>query len=378
MSIPLFKVHMPESVLEPVNKVLMSGYVSEGEESHAFEKNFQEWLGNPYVSLVNSGTSALILALRICGVKAGDEVISTPMTCLATNEPIMLAGAKIVWADIDPKTGNIDPNDIKKKITKKTKAIMVVHWAGLSANMDEIWDVASKNNLKVIEDAAHALGSLYNGKKIGSSDICSDAVCFSFQAIKNLSTVDGGAIAVKNKDDYERLKLLRWYGCRRDHSASPIKWLGDVYEPGYKMHMNNLNAVIGLEQLKYVDDIISKHKKNAEYILEALKDVEEIELMTPYENNEPSWWIFTILLPDEEYRKKLSNLLTQAEIGNGIVHNRNDTYALFSSFKTKLPNLDNFASRMLNIPCGWWLEQEDLDKMITTIKNSVEKLKAES
>lgn len=371
MAIPLFKVHIPESVIPKVNEVLMSGYVSEGDVSHDFERKFQGWLGNPYVSMVNSGTSALTLALRILDIKNHDEVISTPMTCLATNVPIMLTGAKIVWADIDKKTGNIEPEDVKKKITKKTKAIMVVHWAGLPVKLDEIREIAAKRDIKVIEDAAHATGALYKRKKIGSLKIASDAVCFSFQAIKSLTTIDGGAIAVRDIETYERIKLLRWYGCRRDHSASPIKWIGDVYEPGYKMHMNNLNAAIGLEQLKYIDSIIEKHRKNARYLRDSLREIPEIDIMEPAKEDDPSWWIFTILLPNSEYRKRFSELLMEAGIGNGIVHNRNDTYALFSGFKTHLPNLDNYASRMLNIPCGWWLTREDLDYMLTTIKRLI-------
>src|SRR3989338_2433791 len=227
-SIPLFKVHMPKTVLKPLGKVLMSVYIGEGEKAHEFEKKFQEYIGNPYIAMVNSGTSALALAYRMAGIGPGDEVISTPMTCLATNEPIMLLGAKIVWADIDASTGNIYPASIEKRITPKTKAIVVVHWAGNPVDIAAVSKIAKKHNLKVIEDAAHAFSAKYNGKYIGNH---SDYVCFSFQAIKHLTTVDGGAIAVKTPEDYKRAVLLRWYGNSRSNTSDPIQWVGDVEEP---------------------------------------------------------------------------------------------------------------------------------------------------
>ena len=196
--ISLFKVHMPEEVKDSIIKTLYSGFITEGDKAKEFESKFQSWVGNPNTALVNTGTSALTIAIRLAGIKSGDEVISTPQTCLATNAPLFNAGAKIVWADIDPYTGNISPESIKDRITDKTKAIVFVHWSGIPADIDAINKIARENNLKVIEDAAHALGAKYNNIMIGNH---SDYVFFSFQAIKQITTVNGGALACKTEED---------------------------------------------------------------------------------------------------------------------------------------------------------------------------------
>ena len=368
-SIALFKVYMPQSAIRSVTRTLESGYVSEGEISHEFEKEFQRYIGNPHISLVNSGTSALVLALRMAGVGDGDEVISTPMTCLATNEPIMMTGARIVWADIDPTTGNIDPVSVAKRITPRTKAIMVVHWGGNPVDMAPLAVLAKKHDLKIIEDAAHAIGSTYDKKKIGNH---ADFVCFSFQAVKTLTTVDGGALAVKDKKAYDRAVLLRWYGCARAHTRAAIKWVGDVYEPGYKMHMNDMNASIGREQLKYVDWIVKKHQQNAAFVSRELGTIKEIELPHVTSRGTSSFWLFTIKLPDAGFRERFSKELHRRNVGNGIVHQRNDTYALFEQFRhSDLPGVDDFCSRMLNIPCGWWLSKSDLNYIVRSVKEAV-------
>ena len=206
--IPLFKVHMPKSVQEPLLEILFSGFIGQGPQVEKFEKILAKYIGNPYPLTVNSGTSALQLALRLAGIQLGDEVISTPMTCTATNMPILAAGAKIVWADIDRLTGNISAASIEEKITSKTKAIIAVHWGGYPCDMMAINAVAKKYNIKVIEDGAHAFGAEYMQQKIGNH---SDYVMFSFQAIKHITTVDGGVLFVRTKEDYQRGKLLRWY-----------------------------------------------------------------------------------------------------------------------------------------------------------------------
>jgi dTDP-4-amino-4,6-dideoxygalactose transaminase len=160
-AIPLFKVHMPPSVLEPLNATLMSGYIGQGPKVDEFESALAPWFGNDNVLSVNAGTSALHLALRLADVGAGDDVVTTPMTCSATNEPILERGARVVWADINPLTGNIDPLDVERKITSSTKAIMAVHWGGYPCDFDELNRIARKYNVALIEDAAHAFGATY-------------------------------------------------------------------------------------------------------------------------------------------------------------------------------------------------------------------------
>lgn len=260
--IPLLKVHMPEEVVEPLKDVLMSGYIGQGKVVDEFESRLGTMIGNPNVLTVNSGTSAIHLALRLANVGYGDEVISTPMTCSATNEPILERGAKIIWADIKPRTGEIDPNDIRRKITPKTKAIVCVHWGGYPCNLKAINTIAKEHGIKVIEDAAHAMLAEFGARYIGNH---SDFVCFSFQAIKHMTTVDGGALFCHNRDDYKRGKLLRWYGLDRESSAC-FRCEQNIQEHGYKFHMNDVNATIGLVQLNYVREIVTKCQENGDYL----------------------------------------------------------------------------------------------------------------
>ena len=347
---------MPRAVARPLLQTLFSGYVSEGPRAKEFEAGFQQWVGNPNTALVNSGTSALTLALRLAGVGPGDEVVSTPMTCLASNEPIAGAGAKPVWSDVEPDTGNVSPDSVAEHITERTKAIMAVDWAGMPIDLDRINHIASQHGIPVIEDAAHALGATYRGKKIGSH---SSLVCFSFQAIKHLTTVDGGAVACNRPEVYARAKLLRWFGLSRERRRSTVDWEGEVTEPGYKMHMNDVNATLGLVQLKYVDRIVRKHKENATFLRKALRNVPNLELLRVARHAQPSYWIFTLKLPDAKARVAFSEALLGRGVENGVAHLRNDGYALFqSSRKEALPGLDDFSSRMLNIPCGWWLTEK--------------------
>jgi len=351
------------SILEPV---LSSGLITEGPKAKEFQEKFQEYIGNPFTALTNSATSAIVIALRLAGVSPGDEVITSPMTCLATNEPILLAGVVPVWCDVDIRTGNIDPSKIECLITSRTKAIVFVDWAGTPPEIDEINAIAKKHNLKTIEDAAHALGAKYKGRKVGT---LSDFTCFSFQAIKHLTTVDGGAIACKVKEDYERAILLRWFGMARGHNApNQVKWDGDIIEPGYKMHMNDLNAAIGIEQLKYIEKNISLHHENGMYLRKHLKYINGLELCDIPSYIKSSFWIFTLKLENIEKKTSFSNKLLKTGIGNGLAHTRNDTYSLFKNYQCSLPALDKFSECMLNIPCGWWVEKSDLDYIISTIK----------
>ena len=361
--IPLFKVHIPKNIGESLQKVFDSGVITEGEYSDQFQKKFGSYVQNENTNIVNSCTSALTLAYIASNIKPGDEVISTPMTCMATNEPIHNLGAKIVWADIDPNTGNIDPESVKKRITKKTKAIVGVHWAGLPFEIDEINKIASDNGLKVIEDAAHALGAKYKNKLIGSH---SDFVCFSFQAIKHLTTVDGGAICSKNIDDNFRIKKLKWFGLDRNYPYS--KWTQDIEEAGYKFHMNNVNSAIGIEQLKFIEQLVEKHKNNFSFYNKNINN-KKIRTMKQESYIESSSWIYTVLVDD---KKDLQNYLMSKGIASDVVHVRNDNYSVFKEYKLNdelMPGLKDFDDHHLNIPVGWWLSDDDLNKVVEALND---------
>lgn len=359
--IPLFKVHTPDGVAEAVASVWESGFVTEGEYSDKFERLFGEYVENENTSLVNSCTSALALTSRMCGVQPGDEVITTPMTCMATNEPFFNDGAKLVWADIDPTTGNICPQSVEKLITPKTKAIVGVHWAGQPFDIDSINDIASKHGVKVVEDAAHALGATYRGQPIGTH---SDYVCFSFQAIKHITTADGGAICSKTTEDDQRVKSLRWFGLNRKYQGS--KWEQDITESGFKYHMNNTNSIIGILQMNHVHDIVNGHKRNYHYYNDNINN-SRVTKMRVDPKSESSCWIYTVLVKD---REDFMLHLAENGIASDPVHVRNDTYSVFKEFRRldrDLPGAREFCSQHVNIPVGWWLSEEDRNHIVSVV-----------
>lgn len=363
--IPLFKVFMPESVIEPLKKTLFSGFIGQGPRVEEFEQALADYIGNPLILTINNGTAALHLALRLAGVGYGDEVITTALTCTATNWPILANGGIPVWADIDPDTGNIDPKSIAKRITKKTKAIMVVDWGGYPCDLEEIKKIAispSGKKIPIIEDAAHAFGAIYENTKVGN---IADFTMFSFQAIKHLTTVDGGALCLLDEEIYKRGKLLRWYGIDREGPRKDFRCEEDVKEWGYKFHMNDVTATIGLEQLKYVEKTLRRHRENAAYYHKNLKGIPGLTLLKEKPDRLSSYWIFTFKVKD---RDKFVKYMYAKNITVSRVHRRNDTHPVVKQFKSHLPNLDRFEKEMICIPVGWWVTEKQRDYIVKSIK----------
>jgi perosamine synthetase len=363
--IPLFKVHMPKTTHKKLAETIYSGFIGQGPKVEQFEKRLQTFFKNKNILTLNSGTSAIQLALRLCNVTHNDEVITTPMTCTATNMVVLAMGAKIVWADVDPITGLIDPVSIEKKITKKTKAIIIVHFGGIPCKIDEINKIAKKYNVKVIEDAAHALGSKYKNKLIGNH---SDFVTFSLQAIKHITTGDGGLLICKNHKDYQRGKLLRWYGIDRDEKKrKDFRCENNILEYGYKFHMNDICATIGLEQMKYIKKIINKHINNSKYYDKKLMNLENIKLIPKNKNIISSSWIYTLHIQNN--RDYFIKWMAKNGIVASRVHERNDIHDAFITSRTKLKNLDRFNSTQVSIPVGWWLTNNQLKYIVKKIKD---------
>lgn len=360
--IPLFKIHTPEGVGKYIQEVFDSGFITEGEKSDQFEEKFGKLIENKDVAIVNSCTSALTIAYDMANVGPGDEVISTPMTCMATNEPIHNARAKIVWADIDPETGNILPESVIKKITSKTKAIVGVHWSGLPFDIDAINKIAKDHGLKVIEDAAHALGATYKGKKIGNH---SDYVCFSFQAIKHLTTVDGGAISTTLGDkEIEIIRKIKWFGLDRKFKGQ--KWSQDISRSGYKFHMNNVNSAIGLLQMEKIDSIVKRHIDNGHFYDQEINN-KYVKKLSQRPDVESAYWIYTLIVDSPS---DFSKFLADKGITSDVVHVRNDQYSVFKDYRVNdLPGCDFFCSRMINIPVGWWLTEEQIKYIVDTVNS---------
>lgn len=358
--IPLFRVFMaPREVLLPrLEAVLYSGQISEGEPVAAFERNFGSFIGNPNCLSFYSGTAALHTALLLAGVGAGDEVISTAMTAEPTNMAILHAGAQPVWADVDPRNGNLTADSIADRIGPRTRAILVVHYGGIPAPLAAIQQIANRHGLAVIEDAAHALGARYAGESIGNH---SDYVMFSLQAIKHMTTVDGGMLACRNPDGLPQGRRLRWFGIDRALPRTEV----DVHEIGYKYHMNNVNATIGLAQLERIAPVLDRHIANGRYFDAMLKDIPGLSVCAFEPDALPSYWFYTVLAED---RDGLSRQLTAHGIGNSLAHKRNDWHSIFAASRRDLPGLDWFYAHMLHIPCGWWVDDAAREAIVEVIR----------
>ncbi len=358
--IPLFKVFMaPEAALLPrLREVLYSGQIGEGPPVAEFEQRFGAFVGQPQVLSFYSGTAALHVALLLAGGGPGAEVISTAMTAEPTNLAILHAGAQVVWADVDPRNGNLAPGAIAAKITPRTRAIMVVHYGGVPASMAAIRALAVSHGLPVIEDAAHALGARYAGQPIGGQ---SEYAMYSLQAIKHLTTVDGGMLACRNPTDLPRGRRLRWFGIDRAAPRTEV----DVAEVGYKYHMNNVTATIGLVQLEHIRPVIARHIANGKYFDAALRGIAGIELCAWDAAAEPSYWFYTVLA---ERRDELARRLTELGIGNSLAHKRNDRHSVFAASRCELPGLDRFYDAMLHIPCGWWVGDAERERIADALR----------
>lgn len=362
--IKLFKVFMADEIDEPILEVLHSGWLGEGPKVEEFEGKLKSYFQNPRLTTLNNGTAGLHLAYHMALNQDSpksyynnncNEVITTPITCTATNEPIIANGAKIVWADVDPITGSIDPKSIENKITNNTKAITMVHWGGNPCEIDKINDIGRKYGIKTIEDGAHAMGMEYKGKMFGNH---SDYSMISLQAIKHITSADGGILMMKSEADFERAKLLRWYGIDRTiREGIDLRCELDVPEFGYKFHMNDVCATIGLANFAHVEEIINRHRSNAAFYYEAFNHIPTITCVPENKDGRSSFWLFTIHVNN---RDEVMQRLKEDGIMSSKVHARNDTHSMFKEFyDANLPGVESFNRTHLCIPVGWWVTDED-------------------
>ncbi len=345
--IPLFKVAMSPESAPRVADVLASGYIGQGEQVEAFERALQDLLGTPVPPLTtNSCTSALDLALHLCGVGPGDAVITTPVTCTATNSPIVTRGAIPVWADVHPLTGLIDPVDVAYKlgITPRTKAIMAVDWGGALCD----YTALKAFGVPIIQDAAHHL-----------SPPLGDYACYSFQAIKFLTTGDGGALWCPSQQ-LERARLLRWYGLDR-RSTADFRCAQNIHEVGYKYHMIDIAAAIGLANIGGVRELIGRHQANAHDYFMKISST----LAVPRWDAQSPWWLYTLLVED---RAGFIAHMADRGIAASPVHARNDTHAAFRYPNGPLPGVDHFAARNVAIPVHWALTSDDRARVIEAVQ----------
>jgi dTDP-4-amino-4,6-dideoxygalactose transaminase len=370
--LPLFKVFVAPEAKELVAQTLSSGYIAQGPKIDAFEQLLRGHFGNERICTVNSCTSAIHLALHLIkrefGLPDGAEVISSPLTCAATNFPVVANRLAIRWADVDPQTLNIDLADVERKLTAETRILLFVHWGGYPIDYSRLAEVTAgyrrrfKQDLIVVEDCAHAWESRYHGRLVGT--VQDNFACYSFQAIKALTTSDGGLLIAPNDMLCREARLARWFGLDRDNKLD-FRSSQDIAAWGFKFHLNDVAASIGLANYPHVRGLVARNKENARAYYDELRGVPGLSLLERRDGFDSSYWLFTIRV---ENRPAFVRAMESASIQVNQVHTRNDKYTALAEFQSELPQMDRIAEDMICIPVGWWIDDDARRHIIDTIK----------
>jgi perosamine synthetase len=365
-NIVLFYPHVSELAKSSVMDTLNSRWIGQGPKVKIFEENFsKKFASNLPAIAVGSGTDALHLSYMLAGLKPGDEVIAPLFTCTATNIPFLYMGIKINFADVDINTMNMDTNHVRQLMNDKVKAIICVHYGGLPCDMDELQSVANEWSIPIIEDAAHAVGAKYKGIDIGS---ISDFTIFSFQAIKHITTGDGGMLIIKNKDLIDKAERIRWFGIDRKSKQAGI-WENDITEIGYKYQMTDIAAAMGIAALSEFDEQSQIRKALFQVYEEELAGCERLRVLGGgYKDREHAAWLFTVIV---EERYKLQEKLRDNNIESNQVHFRNDRYSIFKEFTDGkvFPNMDKIEDDYLVLPLHTKMTVEDARRVCSVIKS---------
>jgi perosamine synthetase len=366
-TIPVFKPAFGDEELEQVRDSLQSGWVGLGPKVAEFERRFTEFIGVPFGIAVDSGTSALMLAMKLADVK-GREVITTPMTFVSTNHAILYEGGIPVFCDIERDTLNIDASKIEALVTPKTKAIMTVHYGGHACDMDRIMAIAKRHQLLVIEDCAHGTGGLHRGVRLGS---IGDYACFSFHAVKNLATGEGGLITTRSPQDAERLRRLRWMGIskstwdRSDPSSQRYSWYYDVSELGFKCHMNDIAAGIGLAQLAKLERNNGRRFEIVGRYNDAFKELAWLQTPIARDYASSACHNYVIRTP---HRDALHVYLAGQGISTSVHYIPNTHYEMYKGYRGAVPVCDAVWSELLTMPLFPDLSESDLQRIIESVR----------
>jgi len=373
--IPLVRPYFDSEELEEIKKVLDSGWVTQGPKVKEFEDKITDYLGVKHAIAVTNCTSALHLALISVGVKRGDEVLVADFTFPATGHAVLYCGAKPVFIDVDPKTYNIDPNLIEEKITEKTKAIIPVHTFGQPAEMDAIMEIAEEHNLKVIEDAACALGARYKNRYAGT---IGDIGCFSFHARKGITTGEGGMVVTDNKDLAEKIRNLSVFGMTStwDRERSDKFIIPEFVDIGYNYKMSDITAAVGVAQLRKLYKIIKRKRELARYWDNKLEEIELIEPPYVSENVLHVYQAYVALVDKRINRNKLIEKLMEKGIQTQIGTYASHIQPVYNS-TDKCPNSLDIFNRSLALPMYYTLREEDIDIVAVHLKRALEDLKCQ-
>lgn len=351
--VPLYKPYMPKELPE-LNNILHSGALAFGEYSRKFERMLMDYFNHDKLVITNSFNTAISVVISVLDLKQGDEVIASPMACLASTQPYASSGLKIVWADVDNNLGTLDPEGVRKKITSKTKCIIHNHFCGYPGHIDEINAIGREYGITVIDDGIEGFGSEYKGQKLGNCG--SDITVFSFTAVRMPNTIDGGAVIFNNEALYLKSQLVRDCGIDRRIFRDDIGEISpncDIQLVGYSATMSNVNGYIGSVQMENVENLIATQRSNAKKWDELFEN--EIDFKPIVTNNSlPNYWVYGLLAKDK--RQTILEFREKGFQASGV-HINNNIYSVFGD-NTTLKGVTDFYSKFVAIPSGWWVNND--------------------
>lgn len=352
--LPFTKPSISQEAIDEVVTCLKSGWLTTGPRVQQFTQALKHYLQSPYAVTLNSATAGLHVSLLALNLQPGDEVITTPMTFIASANTIVQAGGKPIFVDIDPNTYNLDIDQVAKAVSPNTRAIMPVHFAGLPVDLDPLYDLAKQYNLRIVEDCAHAIGAEYKGKRLGSFG---DTQIFSFHPNKNMTTGEGGCITSKDEELINLAKQLLFHGIKRDHEGAVTSHDYDVPQPGFKYNMLDMQAALGLHQLAELDQFIERRQQLANRYLDILNDSPYWQLpVIPSYKHKHAWHLFTPLLNCNK---------TGLSRDKFIAKMRDEGIAI--GFHYKAVHLFSFYQKTFGYQCGDFPHAEDVSNTIVSL-----------
>lgn len=366
--IPLFTPRIPKGVEHSIGETLASGYIAQGSLVEQFESRFGAFVGNDNACAASDVSGAITLALYDAGVRPGDHVVLSPMVCLATSSPVANLFARPVWSDIDARTGMPDISSIRAALTPETKAIIFSHWSGDVGAIEEIYALAKSRGIALIEDASEAFGATLNGQHLNAS--FADYTVYSFGPVRQITCGEGAAVLTNSKDAFERLRRIRRYGINQQTfrlASGDLNPSSDIPRAGFNFPFNNIGATLGLRQLSEVPEILEKYRQNGSYFENALTGIPGLTQLNRRVNCTSGYWTFSFRA---ENRDSLIRKLVAAGVSCQRLHVRNDAYSCYqdSGVMPDLPGVTKFDLENISIPCGWWVNEEDLLRISACIR----------